>query len=252
MAKQRFLQEDSLASLRVNIEANRERYGEDAPWLKAYFGGVGWFVESDIPDTGDLQLLPPASRTELCDLENTRRVYEALQHWAPVQASDPRLWAYMTHVSHWEYMRKRWPVERWSGVNLREKLQARYFVHGDQSRALLRNGMARLWWYGYCTHDEEREDPWELTGVLLKKLDLTQNLLENASGRNRSIMQAVLSVLLKREREGRPFYVREQVRALTGYLNQIGGVMVIDALEPEEIRALVEERIDQITATAWT
>ncbi len=251
MAKQRFIKELSLNWLRANIDANQASYAKDAQWMDSYFSGSNWFVDSDIPAPDSIELQLPISRTETCDLENTKIVYAALKHLTPVQASDPRLWAYFTHVSHWDYMRKRWPVEQYVGkLRFREIIQERYFFMPDRSRALLRNGMARLWWYGYCSYDPSRSDPFELTGALLKKLDVTQNLLENAFGRNIQITQAVLSVLLEREKEGRSFYEREQVRELAKYIVQVGGVTIIDALPREDIRNLVTGKIEQLTEAA--
>jgi hypothetical protein len=247
ISKQRFIKGNSLDRLRSNVEANQANYAKEKPWLDSYFGDSNWFVDSDIVAADSIELQSPTSRTETFDLENTRTVYSALKHLTPVQASDPRLWAYFTHVSHWDYMRKRWPAEQYLGkVRFREIIQERYFFMPDRSRALLRNGMARLWWYGYCSYDAKREDPFELTGALLKKLDVTQNLLENAFGRNNQIIQAVLSVLLEREKEGRSFYVREQVRELARYIVQVGGVTIIDALPAEDIRGLVTGKIDQL------
>ncbi len=251
MNKLNFLRQDSLDRLRSNIESNQNHYTEDAPWVSAYFSGATWFIESNIGCSESIELLLPTSKSELFDLENTRIVYSALKHLTPVQASDPRLWAYFTHVSHWQYMRKRWPVEQYLGKpRLKEILQERYFFMPDRSRALLRNGMARLWWYGYCSYDETRSDPFELTGALLKKLDVTQNLLENAFGRNIQITQAVLGVLLDREKEGKSFYVREKVRDLARYIVQIGGVTIIDALPEDELRELVVAKIEQLSDIA--
>jgi hypothetical protein len=248
MAKLRFLKQTALDRLRSNIGANEKRYAEDASFLADYFGGGNWFAESNIDVPESIELCLPTSKSELFDLENTRILYSALRHLTPVQASDPRLWAYFTHVSHWEYMRKRWPVEQYLGKErLKEVMQERYFFITDRSRALLRNGMARLWWYGYCSYDGSREDPFELTGPLLRKLDVTQNLLENAFGRNIQITQAVLDVLLEREKQGKAFYVRDKVRALAKYIVQIGGVTIIDALPQEEIRELVTGRIEQLS-----
>jgi hypothetical protein len=116
----------------------------------------------------------------------------------------------------------------------------------DRSRAPLRNGIARLWWYGYCSYDETLDDPFELTGALLKKLDVTQNILENAFGKNNQVTQAVLRVLLEREKQGKAFYVREQVRELARYIVQIGGVTIIDALPELELRELVTGKIEQL------
>lgn len=251
MNKIKFLKESSLQRLITNIVPNQARYAESKPWLESYFAGANWFLDSNLVDPGGIELLIPDSKLDLLDLQNTRVVYSSLKHLTPVQASDPRLWAYLTHVTHWEYMRSRWPVEQYLGKpRLKEIIQERYFFMTDRSRAPLRNGIARLWWYGYCSYDPTREDPFELTGALLKKLDVTQNLLENAFGKNNQVTHAVLNVLLNREKEGKAFYVREKVRELARYIVQIGGVTIIDALPEPELRELVTGKIDQLSATA--
>jgi len=246
MSKLKFLKQSSLDRLRSNIAPNQKRYTQDASFLDDYFTGTSWYVESNIviPDAIELQI--PTSKSELLDLENTRIVYSALKHLTPLEASDQRLWTYFTHVSHWEYMRKRWPVEQYFGKDrFREVMNERYFFLTDRSRALLRNGMARLWWYGYCTYDENRSDPFELTGALLKKLDVAQNFAENAFGRNVNVIKALLSVVLERS-----FYERAPVRDLARYINQIGGVTIIDAIPHDELRELFTAKIEQLTVAA--
>lgn len=246
MTKLKFLKHSSLDRLRSNIAPNQKRYTQDASFLADYFTGTSWYVESNIviPDAIELEI--PTPKGELLDLENTRIVYSALKHLTPIQASDPRLWAYFTHVSHWDYMRKRWPAERYVGTErFREVMNERYFFLTDRSRALLRNGMARLWWYGYCTYDQSRSDPFELTGAMLKKLDVTQNFAENAFGRNVEVIKTLLSVILERD-----FYERQPVRDLARYINSIGGVTIIDAIPPTELRELFSAKIDQLTVAA--
>jgi hypothetical protein len=44
--------------------------------------------------------------------------------------------------------------------------------------ALLRNGAARLWWSAHLSYDPDRENQYELTAVLLARLDTAKNLLE--------------------------------------------------------------------------
>jgi hypothetical protein len=240
-----------LERLRQNIKPNASRYSEEKPWLGQYFGADSWSLQSSIDLPDDVELNPPASKTELFDLENTKRLYTALRHLTPIQAADERLWAYLTHVTFWNYMRQRWPAEQYAGKQrFAENVQERYFFMSDRPRALIRNGIARLWWYGYTTFDEERDDPFELTAVLLKSLDVTQSILERAFSRNRTVTKVVLSALLRREKEGTPFYDRDSVRELAKYLVQVGGVTIIDALSPVEIGNLVNARIDELTAAA--
>src|SRR5579875_3321643 len=115
MGKLTFLKQNSLDRLQANINSNLHMYTESSPWLKSYFSGSAWLQESNIVESPSFQLQQPISKTELCDLENTRIIYTALRHLTPLQASDARIWAYMSHVTHWEYMRKRWPVEQYHG-----------------------------------------------------------------------------------------------------------------------------------------
>jgi hypothetical protein len=143
-------------------------------------------------------------------------------------------------------MRERWPAEQYLGKErFKEVMNERYFYLSDRSRALLRNGMARLWWYGYCTYDETRSDPFELTGALLKKLDVAQNFAENAFGRNVDVIKTLLEVVLEHE-----FYERDPVRDLARYINSIGGVTIIDAIPRDDLREMFTAKIAQLSVAA--
>ena len=91
MNKLTFLKENSLDRLQANINANQHRYSEASPWLNSYFSGSGWFQDSSVIQFDDFKLVMPISKTELCDLENTRIVYRASRHLTPMQAADPKL-----------------------------------------------------------------------------------------------------------------------------------------------------------------
>jgi hypothetical protein len=247
-----FLSRASYDRLLSNITSNHHRYVENLVWLPTYFASPGWSVQSNSVAVETFTLVPPDSKADFSesDLANTKIVFSALKHLTPLQASDSRLWAYLSHVSQWSYMRKRWPVEQYLGKpRFREIVQERYLFMPDRSRALIRNGIARLWWYGYCSFDDTRKDPYELTSVLLKNLDVTQSILERAFSRNTEVTRALLSVLLEREKEGKAFYVRDKVRDLAKYIVQVGGVTIVDALDAVDLRTLVESKIEEL-ATA--
>jgi Family of unknown function (DUF6339) len=77
-------------------------------------------------------------------------------------------------------------VREYFGEQLRSQ---RYFVPQSQSRALLRNGVARLWWTAHVSFDPERANNYELTGTLLARLDITQQILERNMGRAPSVLK---------------------------------------------------------------
>ncbi|MDI6756226.1 MAG: DUF6339 family protein, partial [Thermodesulfobacteriota bacterium] len=140
--KTNYFKQSNLEALKANIDGNLKRYQSPAPWLDEVFPDGSYSLEADIPGAEGLELILPESG-RLYDLENTRRVYSTLKHLDRVQATDERLWAYMTHVYYWQYMRCRWPVE---GKNKpADFLRERYFFTSNRDRALTRNGMARLW-----------------------------------------------------------------------------------------------------------
>src|SRR5262249_35492451 len=147
--------------------------------------------------------LAPPEGEDLRDLDNAIRLHKAFPDLTPVQAQDPRLWVRLTHVELWGYMRARWPVERYLSDRGRAErvVLERYFVPQRQGRALLRNGAARLWWTAKVTFDPKRKNPYELTGVLLSKLDIAQQLLERNLGRIPALNHAFLDYLLRHKQD---------------------------------------------------
>jgi hypothetical protein len=105
--------------------------------------------------------------------------------------------------------------------------------------------MARLWWYGYLTHDPKRADPWELTRVLLSSLDIAKNLLERNMGRVPAVRIGFLDFLLKNggslgtSAEQR----RNRIRALAKSLNLRGGFTLLDCLKTAEVEGILENEL---------
>ena len=180
----RIYKENFVDSLRGSVPDNARKYRADKVWTEDLPGAKADSIATAVTPAEKLDLREPVG-DDLQDLENTIIVHRALQMLPPVQARDPRLWTRLTHSDCWRYMRTRWNTERFGGNALKTQtfIVTRYFVARNESRALLRNGLARLWWYGYLTHDPDRTNPYELTAVLLSSLDITQQILERSLGR---------------------------------------------------------------------
>jgi len=140
-----------------------------------YFGSDAWHMPSniEIPDGIDLKL--PISKTS-CWTWRIQGGVLALKHLTPLQASDERIWAYLSHVSLWIH------AQALAGRAVRGQTS----VRGDRAGALpflcpiaARADSERnrpVVWYGFTTYDESWPDPFELTGVLLKNLDVMQSI----------------------------------------------------------------------------
>jgi hypothetical protein len=170
------------------------------------------------------------------DLENCKALYEQLKFINETQASDERLWVYLTHVAFWKYMRGRWPLEKAAEGKKAGRVRDRYFLRPLNIETLTRNGVARLWWYAHLTYDKGKSNPYEMTEILLKRADLTVGLTERAFGSNRNIRRSLLEFL-----KANPNISSNEDKTKEVYkaLNLIGGVRSLPCLELEEIREIL-------------
>lgn len=239
-----FFKEQSLYQLKANIADNSQKYLCPAEWMTDYFRNSSWNIPTNLTVDSEPKLILPASAREHYDYENTVLLFSALKNLTPSQAADERLWSFLTHFTFWDYMRNRWPAEKQIGkpgfVNV---IRERYFF--VSAKRFVRNGISRLWWYGYLTYDDGRKNPFELTQLMLSKLDIAQNLFERNFASNRKITKAVLSVLADREKMGKPFPNREAFRKLMKHFNNIGGLTVLDALDNSEVEKIVVSRLEK-------
>lgn len=177
------------------------------------------------------------------DFENSIILYEALDGLTEVQASDERLWAYLTHVYFWDYMQGRWPIE--GLAKPLGRIKERYFLRSLNLESLTRNGLARLWWYSHITCDVNRKDKYELLETLLQRQDLVVGITERALGSNKRIRTGLLEYLQENPSiASSESLTRELIKALNLY----GGVKMLPLLEISEIKKLLVDISSSIAA----
>lgn len=230
----RIFKQDCLDNLkRMSLNERRNWYQKETPWLSEYFQNQNYFHDTkiELPERTELVREGEPSKT---DLENSIRIYEALGgEINSVQAAEERLWSFLCHETYWDYMMWRWPPEKEGTI------KTRYFLEGAGSRALSRNGIARLWWFAYLTYDQQRDNHYELTAVLMRHQDIQHNLIERNFGRNRDVLHAILEFLKRHpEADSKEDYVR-----IGKCLNRLGGVKVLDCMEPAEIICCLESKL---------
>jgi len=246
----KYFQTGFLDKLRFDVEKNLDLYMQDEPWIEEYSGGKPFSLDTNLSLPRGFALVPPNGRS-LRDIENVRLLHNALSSLSPVQASDPRFWTYLAHVTFWSHMRKRWPVEE-KPIEQRENyVLAHYFLKTGSSRSIIRNGIANLWWYGHLTYDESRQNPYELSEILLKKLDIARNILERNLGRNPTLLHTFLEFLLENPQiTNSGNKGREIIRIAVRKLNFHGGVCILDMLNPIEVKAVLKEALTGLAGAA--
>jgi len=238
--------ENALIRLRNSLPQNLGRYLSAVSWAREWLRddvGMDMFEASAGAPEVQLNLICDPGREEHeDDLENAIRLYEALPEIPLNLASDERFWAYLTHVTCWDYMTKRWSPTT-QGI-----VKERYFLAHGSDRGALRNGIARLWWMAQATYDPDRADPFELTRILLLSEDVAQQTLERSLSRARRVTTAFLEGL-REATEGKPPRGRSHRRALEE-INRMGAVRLLEAVPSDEIRAVVREIVSSAAEAA--
>lgn len=232
-----------------------------------------YFRESFSPQDEELQpstILPqgkipvleaPEDNPVGADVTNAIALHDYYRGLDETQASDPRLWTYLSHVQFREYALARWGYGgTYKDLNEEEKVKAiNYFLEhwfvGSNDRDLRRHAIARLWWAARLTYapweqdkeyfgDLEKDDPYFYTQVLFSTQDIYQQVLERAMGRSDKILISVLDFLATH-----PEFAgsREKIRGLMKELNLAYGTKKIIVLDRKTMKELIEKTAKEIT-----
>ncbi|MBP5585433.1 MAG: hypothetical protein J6Y92_03655 [Lentisphaeria bacterium] len=233
--------------LQSKIGENIQRYTNEASWLDEFFD------EPFDAETGIDVSLPKLIESPKAenDFENVKLLYPALMVLTPQQAMDQRLWTHLTHIEYWNYMRVRWEKDYTDEAsdelssNLQKRINQikdRYFLSSDgNSRSLIRNGIARLWWFGNLTYDPHNtQDPFALTKTLLEYQDTQAALLERTFGKSSQMLRICLEVLAVYMSEIREHGGRKVIQELGKYINRLGGTYFLDTMDKTVLRNKID------------
>ena len=219
MEKQQIFKEKYLLKLKADIDADKYRSNE--------------FVF----DKKQTLMMPNISKPEGLllklnhenDFETAVQIFEAFKNLEPIQASDERLWAYLSHVDLYSYMIKRWDsVYTRTEKDVNDYILEHWFLSSTAQSGLLRHALAGLWWAVYLSVDEKRgEKKYELTKILFRQLDFpTRTLGTYKLGRHKEAVIGILEFIQENELLFKSKF-EPKTRFITKHINQIGGVKPI-------------------------
>jgi len=219
-------------------------------------------LQSTIKLDGDKPELNPDINA---DVENAIKIFEYFHNIDKTQASDKRLWIYLSHVTFREYTIGRWGIktpEAELATSLDAKRRAinyiaeHWFLSGS-SRSLRRHSIARLWWAAYLTAAPWEQDPeyfasldtsdkFIYTRILFATQDIYQQTLERNLGRSNKMLIATLEYL--RQNPGTS-QNREAIRNIMKELNLMLGYRKLAVLSFDELLQVIADTV-QNTVTA--
>ena len=219
-----------------SISENEEKYQTPSDWISEFFGEEEYFKTSK---TVDVMYFKPhyeegKKSDELKseeDLINTRNMYDAFKKLTPLQASNKYMWTYLCHadLEYQKYIHNRWMTKERDNT-----IKTRYFVT-DKRDSLFENALARLWWYGYLTYDENRSNPYALTSILLMNQTICTDFIDTKNSMNPTRAKGVLAALQEYSENVGKSGLTNKFRELNKHLNRIAAVTNFDFLKPEDI-----------------
>ena len=233
-----FLRQTALDTIRNDISDNLDYYAKSEPWLDEYFlhKDISNYSFSSGIEIEEFSLVPGNADT---DSENAVRLFESLKgKLNRLQATDFRLWTYLTHVYCWDYIKTRWNLdegERKSWVN---RINDRYCI--SSRSPYMRNGISRLYWSAELTYDEKNENPYEYLEFVFKWQDLAVNALDRQIGRAKDSLLGNLQALKEAELN------EDDRRLFFTKINQYGGVKLLDTLSREQSLDVSRQYIEYI------
>jgi hypothetical protein len=243
--KIQYVSENALQDLLAQHDTYKIHYLlRDEGWFKSYFAQDGVVLNSQIEYVHPKFSFNPDF--SVSDFENVKAMYDALKHLTVAQATQERLWVGLAHLQMSDYFnyRLRDDLDKKNEKRLKSAL---FFVNGAK-RSLFVHVLARLWWVGYMTYDESKpHDPYWLTEFFCAREFSGRSVYffsSNFTG-NRTITKGVLQALKKLNDEG--FVMKREHFVEAGrYLNIVGGAMILDMLEQDEVGTMIEARIRKV------
>lgn len=239
--KLQIIKEDALLFLKENTLSLKKLYlNDNCEELIQHYDGTA-FIETKY-DIDEFALDMSEENPLITDIENVKRVFNRLRFISDSQATDERLWSYLSLSVFWKYVQYRWNVK----ANCTEgNILSHFYFNYSTRRSYTRNAIARLWWIGRLTYDETRDDPYELTAYLCKHPDYVMHLLERSQSNNLSIIRVFLQALIDSETCGKLINT-DEFGELTKCLNLLGGSYIVDCLPEKELYKKISEKIEKM------
>ena len=236
----------ALSILKNSISENKDLYGKNTP--DSLYDNLYLVDSKPLIDTGidcpNFSLKITESYKD--DFENVKKMYGTLKDViSPTMASDERMWVGLAmNKRFWKYINARWKKTGWSESTIKQH----FFFGNGYRRSLTRNALARLWWIGYLTYDDDNaSDCWHYTEFACKYQRFIVDVLERNTGNSKKLIKACVIACEKFSQDYPDVDIEtELMRDIQKYMSIIGGSYLIDMIESEELSAKIYNKIVDI------
>lgn len=246
-----FMKQNAIDFLKANMKnyyMNYVRYNSNE-WILDLFDYNPFEFFMEISDFELARIRRPLGET---DLDNCKIIYTNMRNISDSQASDERLWAGLCNGAFYNYVRGRWNYAALVSKNPERDAStvvSRFFFSGQGLSGRYRNTLAKYWWTGRETYLQDDTFHWKQLHMIGAE-DLASKINEifynNTFSSNPGILLGICNALDYFCRHDKKVLVKEHLRPALQYLNAIGGGILLDALSPEDIEAIIKEYIGKL------
>ena len=162
---------------------------------------------------------------------NSQKVYKSYQNLTPVQATDPRIWVYLSHTECKNYITRRWLSKHIPSDNKKQTLEINHlFLPGKNVRdKFVVNAVSRLWWFGYLANQVAPEEPELFLRVVFSQQDVAHQIITRSITSNIKLLRSIYCVMIEGWHNGL-LLKRDPMRNWMKKINFFGGVILLDSL----------------------
>lgn len=178
------------------------------------------------------------------------QIYDALKGFTPNKASNKYIWSWISHFIYREFVIDRWPLPNRakSKKSLTSHVHTHFFMDSGLS-ALFRMNVSRLWWMTYFAEKSSRASEGVFTKEeVVKHFSLNAEhyhiCLNFAIFKNSIVLSEFVRVILRSANGANT----EGVRELARQINIRGGAIILEAMQREKLRMMMEKLADEIMA----
>jgi len=153
---------------------------------------------------------------------------------------DERLWARLTHLEFINYSRARWPIPE-DDEKAVSYIKKHFFARG--SRGIERdNAVSRLWWMTAICAKVDNLSLEDALQTFLHQSDVRANIIERPTTSQSSVvLSAIINKLHESYADDKSLFEREKFRMLMKRINVEGGVRLLEALNYQEMKKVIDE-----------
>ena len=246
-----FMKQKALDYITSNIKALYINYYRETgnQWIYDLFDYEPFELFMEVPD---FELAPITKKRGNTELENCRILFSKLINISESQAADERLWAGLCNETFYGYVRNRWDYDH---LELRdekkdsEPIISRFFFKGGVNAGKFRNTLSKCWWVGHGVYQYKPENSFELLDALGPD-DFSTKVTDIFYNYTFASNFTIISGIIKGRKDMSDKYgklpTRIYLRPTLQYLNALGGGVLLDMFEEDEIRKIVVDNITMI------